>query len=55
MAPARLLTLLSLAVDRLADEAQQGDDLGELGAVALERELRDHQALAERRATLVEP
>lgn len=55
VSPARLLPLLGLAVDRLSAEAQHGDDLDELGAVALERELRDHQALAERRATLIEP
>ena len=53
--PARLLPLLGLAVDRLAEEAQRGDELDQLGAVALERELRDHQALAERRATMIEP
>lgn len=55
VSPARLLPLLGLAVDRLADEAQHGDELVRLGAVALERELRDHQDLAERRATLIEP
>ena len=53
VSPARLLPLLSQAVDRLAEEAQRGDELDQLGAVALERELRDHQALAERRATLI--
>ena len=55
VSPARLLPLLGLAVDRLADEAQHGDELVQLGVVALERELRDHQDLAERRATLIEP
>ena len=55
VSPARLLPLLGLAVDRLAEEAQRGDELDQLGAVALERELRDHQALAERRATLIQP
>lgn len=55
MSPARLLPLLGLAIDRLAKETQGSDDLDQLGAVALERELHDHQALAERRATLIEP
>ena len=54
VAPSRLLPLLTVAVDRLANEAQTVDLLGELGAVALARELRDHQALAERRATMIE-
>ena len=54
VSPSRLLPLLSLAVDRLANDAQQVDLLGELGAEALGRELRDHQVLAERRATLIE-
>lgn len=55
VSPARLLPLLGLAVDRLAEDAQRGDELDQLGAAALERELRDHQALAERRATLIDP
>ena len=55
VSPARLLPLLGVAVDRLAEEAQRGDELDQLGAVALERELRDHYALAERRATLIQP
>ena len=55
VSPARLLPLLGLAVDRLAEASQPGDELHQLGAAALERELRDHQALAERRATLIEP
>lgn len=54
MTPARLLPLLGVAVDRLASEAQQVDLLGELGAVALTRELDDHRVLAERRATMIE-
>ena len=55
VSPARLLPLLGLAVDRLAEASQRGDELDQLGAAALERELRDHQALAERRAMLIEP
>ena len=55
MQPSRLLPLLSMAVDRLAHDAPNLDELGWLGAAALERELRDHQAVAERRATIVEP
>ena len=55
VSPARLLPLLSLAVGRLAEETHAGDDLDQLGAGALQRELRDHQALAERRAMLIEP
>ena len=54
LAPSRLLPLLSLATDRLASDAQRVDLLGDLGATALERELRDHLALAERRATMIE-
>ena len=55
ISPARLLPLLGLAVNRLGDEARRGDELDQFGATALERELRDHQALAERRATLIAP
>lgn len=54
MQPNRLLPLLGMAVDRLAHDAPNLDELGWLGAAALERELRDHQAVAERRATIVE-
>lgn len=54
MQPGRLLPLLGLAVDRLAKDAPNLDELGWLGAAALERELRDHQDVAERRATIVD-
>lgn len=53
VSPARLPPLLNLAVGRLAEEPQRGDELDQLGAMALERELHDYQALAERRATLI--
>ena len=53
ISPARLRPLLGLAADLLAGETRRGDELDQLGASALERELRDHQALAERRATWI--
>ena len=55
VSPARLLPLLGLAVDLLAEASQRGDELDQLGAAALERELHDHQGLAERRAALIGP
>lgn len=53
VSPARLLPLLGLAVDQLAQHAQGSDELDQFGSIALERELRDQHALAERRATLI--
>jgi hypothetical protein len=54
LAPSRLLPLLGLAADQVGRAGQESDEIGKLGASALEQELEQHRALAERRATMIE-
>lgn len=52
--PAHIAPLLGLAADALSRRSAEASDVVHLGSLALEQELRQHQALAERRTNQIE-